>query len=95
MTPRPPSEARKVYNLRSPDCPADALYIGRGSIAGNPFVIGVDGTRDEVCDKYIARVEADPELKIRLVEYCRGRNLKCFCKPLRCHGDYLLEISNV
>jgi hypothetical protein len=48
------------------------------------------------CDLHLVwRVEADPELKIRIVEYCRGRNLKCFCKPLRCHGDYLLEISNV
>lgn len=74
--------------------PHDALYIGRGSPAGNPFVIGRDGTRNEVCDKFEALVEQDPVLKAKLIEYCRGRNLVCFCKPLRCHGDYLLRIAN-
>lgn len=29
-----------------------AIYIGRGSPYGNPFSIGVDGTRDQVCEKY-------------------------------------------
>lgn len=90
----------KVFNLHSPDCPADALYIGRGSVAGNPYRIGAPHpvtkrpmTRNNVCDLYEKDVEADPQLKRRLITYCRGRNLKCFCKPLRCHGDYLLRIS--
>ena len=28
------------------------VYIGRGSIWGNPFIIGKDGDRDEVIKKY-------------------------------------------
>ena len=28
------------------------VYIGRGSKWGNPFVIGKDGTREEVINKY-------------------------------------------
>ena len=33
---------------------ANAVYIGRPSIWGNPFVIGKDGTRGEVVEKYAA-----------------------------------------
>lgn len=84
----------RVYNRYDPSAPPDARYIGRGTIAGNPYKIGRDGTRNEVCDKYEARVEADPELKASLIEYCRGHDLLCFCAPRRCHGDYLLRISN-
>jgi hypothetical protein len=83
----------KVYNKHG-NYPPDVRYIGRGSIAGNPYVVGRDGTRDEVCDKYEALIEANPLFKKRLIAYCKGRNLLCFCKPLRCHGDYLLRISN-
>lgn len=81
-----------VYHINN--APNDALYIGRGSLAGNPYKIGRDGTRDEVCDKYKARLEDNPALKAVIISYCKGRNLKCFCKPKRCHGDYLLRISN-
>lgn len=82
-----------VYN-RHRWHPKGCLYIGRGTIAGNEFVIGVDGDRDECCDKYEAKVESDPELKAKIIEYCRGRDLLCSCKPHRCHGDYIIRISN-
>lgn len=82
----------KVYHINN--APDDARYIGRGSIAGNPFKIGRDGTRDEVCDKYAAYLEANPALKEEVMNYYKGADLKCFCKPKRCHGDYLLKICN-
>jgi hypothetical protein len=88
------SKIPKVYNISDPNCPPDALYIGRGSPAGNKFRIGPDGTRDEVCDKFEQYAESHPEFKRQLIEYCHGRDLKCFCKPLRCHGDYCLRVSN-
>ena len=84
----------EVFNLRAANCPEDARYIGRGSIAGNPYKIGVHGTRDEVCDLFEQMCERHPRLKQQLIDYCRGHDLKCFCKPLRCHGDYLVRISN-
>lgn len=37
-----------VLNKRRDGCPRGAAYIGRPSKWGNPFVIGADGTRDEV-----------------------------------------------
>lgn len=83
-----------VFNkYRSP--PSDAVYIGRGSPWGNPFVLGKDGDRDEVCDKYAAMVEDSPSMQQKIREHLRGKDLVCFCSPKRCHGDYLLKVANV
>ena len=42
----------KVLNLRKRPQAINAVRIDRQTKWGNPFIIGVDGTRDEVCDKY-------------------------------------------
>jgi Domain of unknown function (DUF4326) len=42
--------ARRVGRRSAPD----RVYVGRPSKWGNPFVIGRDGTRDEVIAKYRA-----------------------------------------
>lgn len=83
----------KIFNKKN-KYPIDAIYIGRGSMYGNPFVIGVDGTRDEVCDKFEQYVEANLLIKETFIKTLAGRDLVCFCKPERCHGDYLLQIAN-
>lgn len=77
-----------VYN-RYKGAPKGSVYIGRGSPWGNPYVIGKHGTRDEVIDRYIAEVL--PNLD---VSELKGKNLVCFCKPARCHGDYLSAKAN-
>ncbi len=66
--------------------PPDAVYIGRGSPWGNPFVIGRDGTRDDVCDRFSREIL--PTLDLAPL---RGKHLVCWCKPARCHGDALLD----
>lgn len=76
----------RVYNKHKDDVPRQAVYIGRGSPYGNPFVIGTHGTRDDVCDKY--EKEVLPSLN---VEPLRGKDLVCFCAPKRCHGDSILN----
>ena len=85
-----PAVFNKYHNPQS-----GAVYIGRGSPWGNPFVIGKDGDRDTVCDKYAAMVESDPAFKSRVIANLKGKDLVCFCKPQRCHGDYLIEVANV
>jgi len=88
-----------VLNFKRHRIPTDAVYIGRGSFLGkpskwgNPFVLGQDGTRDEVCDQYEEWLRARPELMASLHEL-RGRDLVCFCAPYRCHGDLLLRLAN-
>ena len=71
----------KVLNKNKDQIPPNSKYIGRGSLYGNPFVIGKDGTREEVIKKF-----EDEILPTLDVESLRGFNLVCFCAPKRCHG---------
>lgn len=66
------------------------VYIGRPSKWGNPFRIGVDGTREEVIQKYREWVR-DQSLSF---DELRGKTLGCYCHPLSCHGDILMELAN-
>ena len=68
-------------------------YIGRPSKWGNKFVIGKDGTREEVVQKYKEWVLQQPELMASLHEL-KDKTLACWCKPLACHGDVLAELAN-
>lgn len=70
------------------------VYIGRGSKWGNPFRIGVDGNRDEVCDKYIAYIWTEGSDLLQQLPELYDKKLICFCKPQRCHGDYLAQLAN-
>lgn len=78
-----------LHNKYHRTAPADAVYIGRGSPYGNPYVIGVHGDRDEVCDLFEKNIL--PTLDLRPL---RGRDLVCFCTPKRCHGHALLKAAN-
>jgi hypothetical protein len=70
------------------------VFIGRGSPWGNPFIVGVDGNRLEVIDKYREMVVGDPAMVARIQRELRGKVLGCYCSPLPCHGDVLVEIAN-
>ena len=67
------------------------VYIGRPSKWGNPFVIGHDGTREEVISKYEAHIMDRPDL-IRALLELQGKVLGCWCKPKACHGDILVRM---
>ena len=79
----------KVYNKHRSPYPPNSVYCGRGSPYGNPFVIGRDGDRDEVCDKF--EREVLPTLDVTAL---RDKNLLCYCAPKRCHCDALLVKAN-
>jgi hypothetical protein len=72
---------------------ADRVYVGRPSKWGNPFVIGRDGTRDDVIEKYRAWMVRQPALMAALGEL-RGKHLVCWCAPERCHAEVLIELAN-
>ena len=82
---------QKIVNIKKHKC---EVYIGRHSIFGNPFVIGKDGTREEVIEKYknyfYDRLEKDIHFKNE-VKKLKNKVLGCFCKPLACHGDVIVE----
>jgi len=68
------------------------VYIGRPSPWGNPFVIGRDGTRIEVIEKYRQWILTQPDLLARLPEL-KSKTLGCWCSPAACHGDVLVELA--
>lgn len=79
----------RVHNRYHNTAPADAIYIGRGSPHGNPFVISAGMSRDDVCNRFEAEIL--PTLDVSAL---RGKDLVCFCKPQRCHGDSILLKAN-
>jgi hypothetical protein len=82
----------KVINIRrDPKVAGEWVYIGRGSKWGNPFVIGKDGTREEVIDKYRVWIMSQPPL-LNEIQELKGKVLGCFCKPKACHGDVIVEL---
>ena len=85
----------KVLNKRIDQIPPDAIYVGRPSKWGNPYVVGKDGTREEVIQKYrnylLERLKTGTKLPIGEL---RGKDLVCWCSPLPCHADILLELAN-
>lgn len=91
------SKAPKVYSCRKgahPSPPPGSVYVGRRSGWGNPYVMGVDGTRDEVIAMYSGYLEEHPEIIVAAKRELRGRDLVCWCAPRACHADILLEIAN-
>jgi cell pole-organizing protein PopZ len=73
-----------------------AVRVDRGSRYGNPFVLGEDGDRDEVCDAYEqAYLPRKPSITKKIKEGAlEGKVLICHCYPQRCHGDCLAEMAN-
>lgn len=69
------------------------VYIGRPSKWANPFIIGRNGNREEVIQKYKSWIMNQPHLLADLYEL-EGKALGCWCKPLPCHGDILVELLN-
>jgi hypothetical protein len=84
----------RVLNKKITGVPPGAVYIGRPSKWGNPFVIGRDGTRGAVVAKYRAWLSGNPALMAALPELC-GKDLVCWCAPQACHGDVLLKLARL
>lgn len=72
-------------------------YVGRPSALGDPFVVGRNGSREEVIAKYRrwlwARLQEpdspqERELPLLLARAAAGElELLCWCHPLPCHAE--------
>lgn len=85
----------RVFNKLRPH-PPTAVYVGRPSPFGNPFIIGRDGSREQVIDKYerwIFQIQQS-RLRVRMQKELRGKDLLCWCAPHECHADIILKIAN-
>jgi hypothetical protein len=81
-----------VLNKKGGRVPADAVYIGRPSKWGNPYMIGPDGTREQVIEAYkgwLTRQYAAGALTVADFASLHGKDLACWCAPLPCHGHVL------
>lgn len=72
------------------------IPIDRGTIWGNPFVIGLHGDRKAVIEKYrqlLWRRIRDGEIKLEMLAVLHGQRLGCWCAPQKCHGDVLADAA--
>ena len=71
------------------------IYVGRGrgSKWGNPYKIGIDGTREEVIQKHKLWLLKQPAL-LSCLDELKGKILGCWCAPQACHGDLLALLAN-
>lgn len=91
----------RVYNKRHSNVPTDAVYVGRPTVWGNPFTHLAHGkgikvaTREEAIRLYRDEVIGKNCLTMdEIRQHLRGKDLVCWCAPLPCHADILLEIAN-
>src|SRR6476660_4963299 len=80
--------------------PANAIYVGRPTVWGNPYVVGSELMNGETlnAEKAVALYEqhlAD-NFNERDIRHClRGKDLACWCAlDQPCHADVLLRIAN-
>lgn len=83
----------KIVNLKKEEFD---IYIGRGSIYGNPYECGKDGTLDDVLSRYEKWLDflLLDQIFQREFNNLKGKSLGCFCKPKKCHGDIILKKLN-
>jgi hypothetical protein len=88
----------KVYSRRkgSTTPPDNAIYVGRPTKWGNPFVLTREGERTNVLEQYKKWIYSPErsEFREKVRRELRGHDLICWCAPKACHADVLLEIAN-
>lgn len=85
----------KLYNEKNNDAPRDAVYIGRPSKWGNPYSMkNYWNDRMAVINMFKDYLLSNSELLEEVKKELKGKDLVCWCSPLPCHGDILLEIAN-
>lgn len=82
----------RVWNKRLHNVPPEAVYVGRPSNWGNPYVLGKDGARGSTIARFEAyargRLGYEPDWLAPLV----GKDLVCWCSPDPCHADVLMRL---
>lgn len=72
----------------------DVIFIDRRSILGNPYKITLTCTREQSIAKYKERfdklIESSPRFKMAVLGLM-GKKIGCWCTPLACHGDIIID----
>jgi hypothetical protein len=77
--------------------PEGAVYVGRGTIWGNPFSAKV-GTLEELRQAirlYHEHIRHQPLMVLKAKQQLAGKDLMCWCSQCKpCHAGVLLHIAN-
>ena len=95
----------EIVNLRKTDLDRKQIqYVGRGSVLGNRFKIGINGNREQVIQKYrrwLWNRICDHDQRVteeldRLKEIAKKGDLVlgCWCAPKRCHAEIIKNAIN-
>lgn len=82
-----------VVNMRDRRARYD-VRIDRKTRWGNPFVVGLNGNREQVIAQYRDYLMRNPAMVRDAKVLLRDKVLGCWCAPRACHGDVLIEIAN-
>lgn len=87
----------ELYNMRSGH-PIWAVRIDRRTKWGNPHPIGwcsgCQRTHDRAAAIAAFVAGMSEEFVAMAKRELRGKDLACWCHPLPCHGDVLLQVAN-
>lgn len=72
----------------------DIVYIGRGSIWGNPFPIKNHSQEErvrviEAYRKWLWFKMMQGDITKEMLKGLDGKRLACYCAPKQCHGDII------
>lgn len=71
----------------------NAVLVDRSTKWGNRFIIGKDGTREDVLRLYKEWIVGQKRL-LRSLDELEGKDLVCWCYPKPCHALILLTLAN-
>ncbi len=83
-----------VLNKKKDKLPKGAMYVGRPTNLGNPFVIGPDGDREDVVAQYYIYFYLMLDENLFYWNVCQAAHataLVCWCAPESCHANVIAE----
>lgn len=85
-----------VNDIPKSALPANTIFIDKGSIWANPFVVGRDGTREECVRRYNLMLAVSEEI-LNDIDHLKGKDLVCYCgdQTNLCHGHTLVYLASI
>lgn len=81
-----------LRDFRGQPLPPDVIRICRPGPYGNPYSISKNCSRECVIELFRGWAESQLRRDPEWLEPLRGKRLACWCAPLPCHGDVIVEL---
>ena len=74
----------------------DYEFVDRSTPFGNPFAISGPKTREKCINEYRKWIYKPEQhwLRSQMVAELAGKHLVCWCAPLPCHAEIIMDIAN-